>query len=117
MNAPPQTLDSYFEVLELNINPTLISAEYVSAIRRVAGLFPTFVPNVFGFESRLNSKSGRTDFAINMTAKGSELLAWKLFDQSLPEIFRRDEKWSQVSHFFQKWGETNESPFADANSV
>ncbi|BAZ48786.1 hypothetical protein NIES4103_13960 [Nostoc sp. NIES-4103] len=117
MNAPPQTLDSYFEILEPDIQPTLISAEYVSAIRRVAGLFPCFVPNVFGFESRLNSSSGRTDFAINMTAKGSELLAWELFERSQPEVFRQDSRWQRVSHFFQEWGETNESPFADANSV
>lgn len=117
MNAPQQTLDSYFEVLKPDIQPTLISAEYVSAIRRVAGLFPCFVPNVFGFESRLNSSSGRTDFAINMTAKGSELLAGELFERSQPEVFRQDERWQRVSHFFQEWGETNESPFADANSV
>jgi hypothetical protein len=117
MNAVTQTLDSYFEILDPHIKPSLISAEYVSAIRRVAGLFPTFVPNVFGFESRLNNNSSRTDFAINMTAKGSELLAWKLFDQSQPEVFRQDERWKRVSHFFQEWGKTNSSPFADANSV
>lgn len=117
MNAPLQTLDSFFEVLEPNIQPTLISPEYVSAIRRVASLFPTFVPNVFGFESRLNSNSERTDFAINMTVKGSELLAWNLFEQSQQEVFHQDKRWQRVSHFFQEWGETNESPFADANSV
>ncbi|MBS3028147.1 MAG: hypothetical protein HCA25_13970 [Dolichospermum sp. DET50] len=117
MNTLPQTLDSYFRVLEPDIQSTLISAEYLSAIRRVASLFPTYVPNVFGFESRLNSNSGRTDFAINMTAKGSELLARRLFDQPQPEVFRQDERWQRISHFFREWGETNESPFADANSV
>ena len=117
IQAAPHTLDSYFKLLEPDIEPNLISAEYLSAIRRVAGLFPTFVPKVFGFESRLKSNSGRTDFAINMTAKGSELLAWKLFEQSQPEVFRQDERWQRVSHFFQEWGRTNESPFADANSV
>jgi hypothetical protein len=117
MNAPPQTLDNYIQLLDGEIDRSLISAEYVAAIRRIAGLFPTFVPNVFGFECRLNSNSQRTDFALNLTSKGSELLAGKLVDRALPEIFRQDERWSRVSDFFQNWGETNESPFADANCV
>lgn len=117
MKASVQTLDSYFELLESYIEPILISSDYVSAIRRVAGLFPSFVPNVFGFECRLSSNSQRTDFALNMTPEGSKLLARSLFEQSLPEIFRQNSKWSRVSRFFQEWGETNESPFADANCV
>lgn len=117
INAPHQTLDSYFERLQPLINPTLISPEYVCAIRRLAGIFPTFVNNAFGFESRLSSTEQRTDFALNMTPKGCELFAQNQFYQSLPQISGEKTKWNQISHFFQEWGKTNKSPFADASSV
>lgn len=117
INAPHQTLDNYFELLQPYINPTLISPEYVSAIRRLAGKFPTFVANVFGFESRLSSTEQRTDFALNMTSKGCELFAQNRFYKSLSEISCQETKWNQISDFFQEWGKTNESPFADANCV
>lgn len=117
VDAPPQTLNLYFHELESHIDPVLLSSEVFAAIEQVASPFPHDICNFFGFECRLSDRSQRSDFAMNLTAQGAQQLAdWSsvrdlgIADSEVPQ-------WQRVSNFLREWGETNETPFADAGCI
>lgn len=113
VDCPPQTLNHYFRDLKSHFNPVLLPEEAITAIEPITGIFPDDICNVFGFECRCH-QSPKSDFALNLTARGCELLA-NLPSSPKPDF--EDPKWGRVSHFLREWGETNETPFADANCV
>ncbi|NEQ07044.1 MAG: hypothetical protein F6K37_14185 [Moorea sp. SIO4E2] len=116
VDAPPQTLNSYFQELESHIDPVLLPQELITTIGQVTTTFPDYICNVFGFECRCH-QSQRSDFALNLTARGSQLLAELSSAREVCAAYHQDPKWERVSDFLREWGETNETPFADANCV
>ncbi|HEY9666226.1 MAG TPA: prenyltransferase/squalene oxidase repeat-containing protein, partial [Coleofasciculaceae cyanobacterium] len=117
VDVPPQTLKRYFHALESHIDPVLLPQEVLEAIEQVASPFPDYICNFFGFECLLSDRSQRSDFALNLTARGGELLANLPSARDLVIGYHHAPEWERVSHFLREWGQTNETPFADVNCV
>lgn len=116
VNTQPQRLNRYFQELKSHIDPVLFSKEVFTAIEQVATTFPDDICDFFGFECRLGEGTQGSDFALNLTAKGGEALANLLaLDGGIPDL--QESPWQRVSDFWRAWGETNETPFADAGCV
>ncbi|HEY9285997.1 MAG TPA: hypothetical protein VIP46_21280 [Pyrinomonadaceae bacterium] len=108
-------LDASLELVRDHCHPLLMSPDSFTRIRNVARSWPRFAVDFFGFECRLGTTDGPTDCAMNLTPDGARMLAGR--SEFAPPPALQDGPWEKLRRFFQEWGDTRQTPYADATSA
>lgn len=98
---------SYLQTIEPYISKDLISADNYSEIKNLASQFSDDITSFFGFETRLNSTSTRSDYLFAVSSKKGEreALLNLIRNGNLPESFMKKEEWKRVGHLVESWAD------------
>ena len=102
------TLD-YLHAIEPHISTKMISTHNYSEIKNLASHFSEDITSFFGFETRLNSTSTRSDYLFAVSSKKGEResLVNLIRNGNLPESFMKKDEWQRVGNLVESWADPN----------
>lgn len=97
----------YLHALEPHISKDLISTKNYTEIKDLASHFSEGITSFFGFETRLNSTSTRSDYLFAVSSKKGEreALLNLIRNGNLPESFMKKEEWQRVGNLVESWAD------------
>jgi len=98
------TID-YLHTIEPNISKKLISTNNYTEIKNLANHLSGNITSFFGFETRLNSTSDRSDYLLAVSSKSGEReeLLRLIKSGNLPESFMNKDEWKKVGDLVETW--------------
>jgi hypothetical protein len=97
----------YLSSVEPYIPKELISSQNYTKIKELASCFSEGITSFFGFETRLNTGDGRSDYLFAISSQGGE--REKLLDlvtnRKLPQSFYSTIEWKNIGKFVSTWAD------------
>jgi len=101
----------YLQTIEPHISKQLISSKNYSEIKNLANHLHGNITTFFGFETRLNSTSNRSDYLLAVSSKNGEreALLQLIKSGNLPETFMKKDEWKKVGDLVEAWSNPQSS--------
>ena len=103
--APLEDLGGALRTVAPYLSRTLVSAQSLAGIRKIARVLPGRLAHLFGLECRLGAGAGQTDYYLCMRASGygREILAGQDPGQRLATALSEHQVWARIRQFCREW--------------